>query len=166
MQLSAGAAEFPLREKFAKANVFIVDDEPIVVEKLTYFLESAGFERIYGFCSGSEAIGKMRFISPDLIFTDIHMPEFNGNMLAKTVRQFPHLRCVPIIAVTADPSFAASHEIIRDGAQAVLGKPVKQEVLVKKAIEAIENTDHSKCAFVWKGEETSLVPPQSVQTSS
>ena len=153
MYQNPDVAEFPLRRKFAKANIFIVDDEALVVETLTCFLEAAGFERIYGFCSGKEAIGKMRFISPELIFTDIHMPKLNGNMLTRTVRQFPHLRYVPIIAITADPSFAASHEIVRDGAKCVLAKPVTQDTLVNRAIEAISSTEQKKCEFKWKGED-------------
>jgi len=131
--------KIPTIEKYAEAQIFVIDDEQLVVDTLTFFLESAGFKNIHGFDDSSEALDQMRFIRPDVIFTDIRMPGMSGNAMARMVRSFPHLYSVPIIAITADRSSEASRSMMNDGAESVLVKPVDRDVLVERTIQAIDN---------------------------
>lgn len=139
MKTNIAIEEFKQGSKYSGAEIFVIDDEQLVVDTLTYFLRSAGFKRVQGFADSAEAIAKMRFVRPDVIFTDIRMPGINGNMFTKMARGVPHLQNVPIIAVTADHSFETSRQIIDAGAESVLIKPVAREILVQRTVHAIEN---------------------------
>ncbi len=130
--------ELPPTNKYSVAEIFVIDDEQIVVDTLSYFLQSAGFTRVHGFVDSFEAVAQMRIVRPDVVFTDIGMPKFSGNTVAKIVKNFPHLRTVPIIAITADESDETSRSIIEDGALSVLIKPVTKETLVQRTIQAID----------------------------
>jgi len=139
MNTNIAVEEFKQKNKYAGSEIFIIDDEQLVVDTLTYFLRSAGFRRVQGFADSAEAMTKMRFVRPDVIFTDIRMPGMSGNAFTKMARGLPHLQNVPIIAFTADHSFEASREIIDAGAESVLIKPVAREILIQRTVQAIES---------------------------
>lgn len=139
METNFAVDERPSLNKYSGADIFLIDDEQLVVDTLTYFLRSAGFRKVQGFCNSAEAIERMQAVQPDVIFTDILMPGFDGNKLAKIVRSIPHLSSVPIIAITADHNMETSRSIINNGADSVLVKPVAREILVQRTVEAIDN---------------------------
>ena len=138
MPTSTAIEELPPLNKYSGAEIFLIDDEQLVVDTLTWYLRSAGFEKVQGFNDSETAINKMRFVRPDVVITDIRMPRVSGNKLAKTVRSFPHLCSVPIIAITGDQSSEASRSILAAGADSVLIKPVARKVLVQRAVQAID----------------------------
>ncbi|QEG22498.1 response regulator [Mariniblastus fucicola] len=165
METNIATEELPTRNKYAAAEIFVIDDEQLVVDTLTYFLRSAGFENVHGFCDSSEAISQIRFTRPDVVFTDIRMPGLDGNMITKMVRSFPHLYSVPIIAITADPNFDVSKSIISAGAESVLIKPVSREILIQRAVQAIDNAI-SKEATYDKPDVEYLVSEEEAKTMS
>ncbi len=118
--------------------IFIIDDEEIVIEMLTAFLQEAGFSRIHGFEDSVEAIDTFEQLRPDLILTDIHMPEASGNFLTKLVRSHKGMKTVPVVAVTADARPEVARKIMGYGADAVLVKPVDNDQLVQCVCETLE----------------------------
>jgi two-component system response regulator YesN len=70
-------------------SVLLVDDEPRAIEGLQYFIEweKLGFN-ICGTCeTGEDALGKVASLSPDLVVTDICMPEMDGLELIRHLRE-------------------------------------------------------------------------------
>jgi DNA-binding response OmpR family regulator len=67
-------------EKITK-SIFVVDDEHLIAETLTEILKSSGF-RARGFESANAAIQAAELEAPDLLITDVSMPEVNGIELA------------------------------------------------------------------------------------
>ena len=61
-------------------TVLIVDDEPIVREGLAYIIDwqAAGFEIIASASDGLEGIEMMKRYKPDVVLTDVQMPEMDG----------------------------------------------------------------------------------------
>lgn len=60
-------------------KTFIVDDEPLALERLRRMLQATGRVEIAGACSDPvEAVEQIRWSRPQLLFLDIHMPELNG----------------------------------------------------------------------------------------
>jgi len=60
-------------------KTFIIDDEPLALERLRRMLQSTGRVEIVGACTDPvEAIEQIRWSKPDLLFLDIHMPELTG----------------------------------------------------------------------------------------
>jgi two-component system response regulator YesN len=69
-------------------TVMLVDDEPVILEKLEYILTSIDDDcRIVAKAgNGEEALCQARSEQPQIIFSDIHMPLLNGIELAKQLR--------------------------------------------------------------------------------
>lgn len=52
--------------------------------------------------SGARALEVLDTFKPDIILTDLWMPEMNGDQLAEKIRELPHYQGLPIYVVTAD----------------------------------------------------------------
>lgn len=121
-----------LRRELAHCQVFLIDDEPLIVETLSSMLVAAGFYNVHGFTNSRDAINMLRCLRPDLILTDIHMPEVSGSMLTRLIREFEHLTAIPIVAITADDSEETAQQILAEGANSVLLKPVCEQLLIER----------------------------------
>lgn len=111
-------------------TVFVVDDSPLIVSFLKATLEGAGF-KVETASDGAQALAKLKVAvgKPDLIITDINMPNMNGLDLIKNVRQL--LRFTPILALTTENQASKRDEAKRLGATGWLTKPVTPGDLIK-----------------------------------
>ena len=94
-------------------RIVIAEDSRIQAKMLIKRLESAGYEVRWG-ANGSEALDLIRDDPPDLIISDIEMPEMNGYQLCQTVKQDRTLKRIPLILL----STLSSPEDIIEGLQA------------------------------------------------
>lgn len=69
-----------------RLRVLVVDDEPDIVSTLCALLRHEGYEA-RGHASGEAAIAALRVFVPDVVISDIAMPNVNGWELARTIRQ-------------------------------------------------------------------------------
>jgi CheY-like chemotaxis protein len=83
-----------------KPSVLVVEDDPATMRLITYALNSAGYRVIVGY-GGEDAIHKIKAHKPDLVLTDLEMPQVTGYDVIAAVRQDPATRHIPVIAVTA-----------------------------------------------------------------
>ena len=81
-------------------SILAVDDDPGILKLLKTILGTKGFS-VDTSSSGLNAIGKVHRGAYDLILTDICMPGFDGNQLARTVRAIK--KDIPIIAMSGTP---------------------------------------------------------------
>ena len=81
-------------------HLLICDDEPHVLEGLRYLLRSAQ-RRITVAPNGKIALELIRKERPDLLITDVMMPEMNGLELVAELRGDAATRDLPIVIVTA-----------------------------------------------------------------
>jgi CheY-like chemotaxis protein len=117
-------------------RVLVVDDERHTRFVLREFLQHAGFE-VHTAGDGLEAMRVVRERAPDIVVTDIVMPNEDGLGLIGRLRQdFPGIPFVVMSGATFATEFHldAARKL---GASAVLEKPFKCEELLK-AIRAIE----------------------------
>lgn len=78
------------------AKILIIDDDPSILTMLTRMLEKAGYEVDIA-CNGSEGLKKIENFPPDLLVTDIVMPEKEGLELISYLREKnPGLKIVAI----------------------------------------------------------------------
>jgi CheY-like chemotaxis protein len=96
-----------------KAQILLVDDEPDVRESLGMLLESAGYDVAMA-ANGVSAVSLVDRVVPDLIVTDLNMPEMSGIELISHVRsRYP---AVLIVAMSGDyQEEAVPAGIIADG---------------------------------------------------
>jgi DNA-binding response OmpR family regulator len=83
-----------------KATILVVDDEPDVIELLSFNLKAAEFS-IETAVTGKGALEQARATKPDLILLDVMLPEMDGFEVCKCLRQDPATARIPIIMVTA-----------------------------------------------------------------
>jgi len=81
-------------------NILIVDDEPSIVDNITFALETEGFAA-KSCATGRDALAELGTGRYDLVVLDIGLPDINGLELAKRLRR---LSAVPIIFLTARSS--------------------------------------------------------------
>jgi CheY-like chemotaxis protein len=91
---SSTAEEQDSRTARKKKRVIIIDDDPLIAESLADILNGEGFEAT-AVLSGQEAIEWARRTQPDVIVSDVVMPEMNGIEAAKSIREFlPQCRII------------------------------------------------------------------------
>jgi CheY-like chemotaxis protein len=117
-------------------KVVAVDDNGDSRELLKYILGRSCADAVI---VGQEALTTMKDVHPDILISDLGMPEMDGYELLKNVRRLdPEVGSLPVIAFTA----AARHEdralTRRAGFQAHIAKPVDADELVTKILELVE----------------------------
>ena len=74
-------------DEIAKRFVLVVDDEHTIADTLVIILTQAGFDAVAAY-SGREAVRRASQLRPDLIITDVVMPDMNGIDASIAIRSF------------------------------------------------------------------------------
>ena len=110
-------------------TIFVIDDSNVILMSLKQALEIGGF-KVETAKDGLEAFNKLKTgFKPDLIITDINMPNMNGIEFIKNARTL--LRFTPILALTTESQAAKRDEAKKLGATGWLVKPVGGPDLLK-----------------------------------
>ena len=112
-------------------TILIVDDSMTMLMSVKNNLEIAGF-KVETAEDGVKALAKLKLVAkPDLIITDINMPNMGGLDLIKNVRALPQFRFTPILTLTTESQGAKRDEGKKLGATGWLVKPVGGPDLLK-----------------------------------
>lgn len=112
-------------------TIMIVDDSQTMIMSLKATLEMNGF-RVESAYDGLQALNRLKSgLKPDLIITDINMPNMDGIEFIKNARMVSGLRFTPILALTTESQQAKRNEAKKAGATGWLVKPVAGPDLVK-----------------------------------
>ncbi len=109
-------------------RILVVDDEPQIVRMLRTALRSSGYE-VAAAANGVEALERFREQLPDLIITDLSMPEMDGVELTQTVRQLAE---TPIIVLSVRDSEAMKVRALDEGADDFITKPFNMPELLAR----------------------------------
>ncbi|MHC5861646.1 ATP-binding protein [Nostoc sp.] len=113
-----------------KHKVLVVDDRWENRSVVVSLLEPLGFV-VVAVSNGREGLEKAKEIHPDLIITDLMMPEMNGYEMLRQLRQVPELKDIPAIASSASVFESNQNESLAAGADAFLPKPIEAPALLK-----------------------------------
>jgi CheY-like chemotaxis protein len=112
------------------AKVLVIEDDAIFSELLCAMLESAGHETVEA-RDGSHVVERVASEHPDLVITDLLMPEHEG---IETIQQIHDLdESLPIIAISGMwgiGDFAPLEDAKLLGASAALRKPIERTALL------------------------------------
>ncbi|MEH6680632.1 MAG: response regulator transcription factor [Sediminicola sp.] len=117
--------------KKKEIRILLVDDEPDILEIVSYNLSAEGYE-VFTAKNGVEAVAKAKKKHPHLIILDVMMPEMDGIEACEIIRDTPGLENTIITFLTArgeDYSQVAGFDA---GADDYITKPIKPKVLVSK----------------------------------
>jgi two-component system response regulator HydG len=119
-----------------KPNVLVVDDETGILDSLAILLKNEGFtpHLAHGGRAGLERIGDVR---PDIVLTDIRMPNVTGvEILAAARESDPDL---PVILMTAQATLQSAVQAVNAGAFYYIQKPFRNDELVAILRRAAEH---------------------------
>ena len=118
------------KSKFMRNRlVMVVDDSKVVLRIVEKGLAEAGF-RVITAENGRKALGLVETLQPDLILTDIEMPDINGFEFCGAVHTNPELSMVPIVAMSSKTDRGYMKRMLQNGASAYLCKPFNIDELV------------------------------------
>jgi PAS domain S-box-containing protein len=122
----------PTIEILAGIQILVVDDDDDTREFHTFVLEQAG-ARVTAVASAKEALQALAESEPDMMLSDIGMPETDGYMLMRQVKALQALQAkqIPAIALTAYAGEIDQQQALESGFQKHMSKPVEPEELVK-----------------------------------
>jgi PAS domain S-box-containing protein len=128
-------------ERLDGLQVLAVDDEPDTRELLKAGLAQCG-AKVTVVGSASEALESMRSAVPDLLISDIGMPETDGYELIRRVRELPAEGGgkIPAIALTAYARVEDRMQALRAGYQMHVPKPVELAELVAVAASLVQRS--------------------------
>jgi two-component system chemotaxis response regulator CheY len=110
-------------------TVFLIDDSQVMLSSLKQMLEISGF-RVETALNGQQGIDRIKTgFKPDLIITDINMPEMNGLDFIRHVHTL--LRFTPILVFSTENQTAKRDEARKLGATGWITKPVSGPDLLK-----------------------------------
>ena len=112
-------------------KIFVIDDEPEIAQFLKFRLETKGYEVIVSH-NGKEGLERAKTEYPDLIISDVMMPQLNGYQLCRTLKDDPAFKHIPIILLTAKVTKSDQFWGVEAGADEYLTKPYNAEDLLEK----------------------------------
>jgi pilus assembly protein CpaE len=112
-------------------KLLVVDDEPSVRKLIKRFFESRGFEVVVAE-NGVLGWQMTRDYAPDVVLSDVSMPEMDGYELTRTIRRNPQTASVAVILLSAHRDADATVAGYECGADDYVAKPVDMEVLRHK----------------------------------
>jgi two-component system alkaline phosphatase synthesis response regulator PhoP len=112
-------------------KILLVDDEPDILEIISYNLSAEGYE-VYTAKNGADGVAKAKKKQPHLIILDVMMPEMDGIEACETLRATPGLENTIITFLTARGEDYSQMAGFDAGADDYITKPIKPKVLVSK----------------------------------
>lgn len=121
-------------------KILLVDDDPSVLKLVSISLKKAGYE-VETASDGIEGLKKMESFRPDLIISDVVMPEMDGITFCKKIREESSNPMIPFIFMTSLSD--EKHEIrgYRAGADEYLVKPVERSLLLEKVEKLLKRLE-------------------------
>jgi DNA-binding NtrC family response regulator len=121
-----------------RCEILIVDDEPIVGERLKAFLEKDGY-LVESFVDPAQALQRLEAKDFDIVISDIRMQEIDGIQVMEKALQ--KSRRIKVIMITGYATLELARESLTKGAFDFIAKPFKLKEIrrtIKRAVEALE----------------------------
>jgi two-component system response regulator HydG len=116
-------------------RVLIVDDESGILDSLRILLKTEGF-RPFTAHGGRQGIEKIDELRPDIVLTDVRMPDITGVQVLSHARQVDS--DLPVILMTAQATLQSAMQAVNEGAFYYIQKPFRNDELIailKRAAE-------------------------------
>ena len=120
-----------------KTKVLVVDDDPEIVELFVDVLERDGRFEVKTASTGYDAGMITQEFNPDLIILDYMLPDINGNVVCKTIRQKPEFEHTKIIIVSGVVNQDEINDLLKSGADDFVKKPFNIEKIIERIGELL-----------------------------
>lgn len=138
-------------------SLLIVEDKQDLREFLKNALKDK-FKKIYQAEDGLEALRIIKQQQPDIIVSDVMMPQMNGYQLCKEIKENLNISHIPVILLTARADSESQLLGYKLGADAYLAKPFEMEMLLSVIQNQIKNREFIKSKY--RGNQFVLSPQE------
>jgi len=121
----------------SKLLTLLVEDTPTHQRIISSYLEREGFI-VYTVDSCATALRFLTQFKPDILITNLNLPEMTGIELIQRIRGVKQLTDIPIVAINNSKDIHRS-DAMKAGATAILRKPIDLAQLMKTLIQACGN---------------------------
>lgn len=121
-------------------TVLLIDDNPDMLDMLSRLFQSSGYQVIASTC-GADGLRQATRCRPDLIISDVMMPEMSGTELCRILKSSIGTSHIPVILLTALSSDNDIIEGLVQGADDYVRKPFKSEILLARAANVLRNRE-------------------------
>ena len=137
-------------------TLLIVEDHDILREGLQLLLETEGY-RVAAAMHGQDALNQMETVTPDLILSDISMPEMDGYTFYEAVRARPEWVAIPFIFLTARGDRDDVFTSRKLGVEDYLVKPIQRHELITTIRSRLERSQQLMLVQLQEAYEASLI---------
>ena len=120
------------------STILIVDDSATVREMVSTILKKGGLT-VVEVDDGRQAQQKIQEEIPDLVVTDIVMPNMNGYELCRWIKTNPKSKNIPVIMCTSKGEDFDRYWGMKQGADAYIAKPFRPAELLKTIKQLLKN---------------------------
>ena len=117
-------------------SVVIIEDEPFIVEALTFLLTSKGL-KVSSYSDGAGSIEFIQKKDPDLVILDIMLPNVSGMKILEDIRASINLADLPVLMLTAKGQNKDRIAAELAGANLFMTKPFANDELVESALRLL-----------------------------
>jgi twitching motility two-component system response regulator PilH len=112
------------------STVLVVDDSQTLRQMLSELLQNQGMKVVEAI-NGLEAQEKIKSQAPDLVITDLIMPEMNGYELCRWIKNHPTTQNIPVLICSTKSEEFDRYWGMKQGADAYITKPFHPPELLK-----------------------------------
>jgi chemosensory pili system protein ChpA (sensor histidine kinase/response regulator) len=144
-EMSLRAAAAARAQNVRRSRVLVVDDSMSVRRAIAMLLEDQGYDVTMA-RDGLEAIKLMEVARPDVMLTDLEMPNMNGLELSQHVRSRPELSTLPVIMITSRSMDKHRRQAMIAGVSVYLTKPFADHELLQHVASAVTGRVEKRAA--------------------
>nr|WP_315469286.1 response regulator [uncultured Undibacterium sp.] len=110
-------------------RILVVDDDEFFLSFFDAVLSSAGMH-VKALMDPTQILDAIKTFKPELVLTDLYMPQCNGIEMAKVIRQNNHYLDIPIVFLSSETEMQKQLGALETGADEFLTKPIDPEKLI------------------------------------
>lgn len=125
-------------------RILVVDDSPTQAERVRLLIEGEGY-RVEVAANGCEGLRRVQLAPPDLIISDVVMPEMDGFAFCRAVKSAEATRRIPFVLLTQWSALADIIQGFEAGADNIISKPFADATLLERVRRIFEQLDRQTC---------------------
>ena len=119
--------------------VLVVDDEICSLHLIQFILETETKWRVLLSSCGQEGLIKAQREVPDIILSDINMPQMNGLEMIRQLRSQPTNQNIPVLLITSLPNAISSQVLEQLKISQVIAKPFDSLMLINSIVSTLQS---------------------------
>ncbi len=117
-------------------RVLVIEDNPANMDLVRYILDKFGYE-VEAAIDGETGVRMARAAAPGLVICDLQLPGIDGFEVVRQLKAMPHMRQVPVLAVTAYAMVGDRERVLAAGFDGYIAKPIDPQYFVQQVASVL-----------------------------